>query len=110
MAFVHGRKSHPVTMYPTKDKFTSTLLAVVLILGQLAFAQHALDLSSHADGEYCELCLLSASLDQVLAQKHHPAANEPTRGLSGNWQDLVTLQTVTPVFLARAPPTESLLA
>ena len=97
-------------MNPTKDKFTSTLLAVVLILGQLAFAHHALDLSSHADGEYCDLCLLSASLDQALAQKHYPAANETTRGLSGNWQDLLTLQAVTPVFLARAPPAEFLSA
>jgi len=97
-------------MYPMKDKLTSTLLAVVLILGQLAFAHHALDLSSHEDGEYCELCLLSASLDQALAQKHQPAANELSHGLTGNWKDLLTLQTVTPAFLARAPPAESLSA
>ena len=56
-------------MYPAKDKFTSTFLAVVLILGQLAFVYHALDQSSHTDDEPCKLCLLSAGLDQALEQK-----------------------------------------
>jgi len=110
MAFVLRHESHLVSMYPTKDKFTSTLLAIVLILGQLAFVHHALDQSSHADGEPCALCLLSAGLDQALAQKHQSIEHKPIRGLAGNWQDLLNLQTVTTAFLARAPPAASLSA
>lgn len=95
-------------MYPTKDKITSTLLAVVLVLGQLAFVHHALDLSSHTDHEPCKLCLLSAGLDQALEQKHQSIVHMPIHGLAGNWQDLLNLQTVTTAFLARAPPAASL--
>ena len=95
-------------MYPAKDRFNSTLLAVVLILGQLAFVHHALDMDSHADGKPCKLCLLSAGLDQALAQKHQPIEIKPIRGLTSNWQDLLNLQPVTTAFLARAPPAESL--
>ena len=95
-------------MYPAKDKFTSTFLAVVLILGQLAFVHHALDQSSHTDDEPCKLCLLSAGLDQMLEQKHPSIEHNPIRVLPGNWQDLLNLQTITTAFLARAPPAASL--
>ena len=91
-------------MYPANDKFTSTFLAIVLILGQLAFVHHALDQSSHTDDEPCKLCLLSAGLDQALEQKNQSIKHKPIRGLAGNWQDLLNLQTVTTTFLARAPP------
>ena len=95
-------------MYLAKVKFISTFLAVVLILGQLAFVHHALDLSSHTDDEPCKLCLLSAGLDQALEQKHPSVKHKPNRGLAGNWQGLLNLQTVTTAFLARAPPAASL--
>ena len=91
-----------------KDRFTSTFLAVALILGQLAFVHHVLDQSSHTDGEPCKLCLLSAGLDQALEQKHQSIGYKPIRGLAGNWQDLLNLQTITTAFLARAPPAASL--
>lgn len=108
MAFILRHELHLVSMYLAKDKITSTLLAVVLILGQLAFVHHTLDLSSHTDDEPCKLCLLSAGLDQALEQKHQSIEHKPIRGLAGNWQDLLNLQTVTTAFLARAPPAVSL--
>ena len=95
-------------MYSVKDRFTSTLLAVVLILGQLAFVHHTLDLSSHVDGEPCKLCLLSAGLDQALAQKHQSIEIKQIRGLASNWQDFQILPSITTAFLARAPPAASL--
>ena len=97
-------------MYPTKDKFTSTFLVVFLILGQLAFVQHALDQSSHTDDEPCQLCLLSAGLDQALEQNHQSIEHKPIRGFAGNWQDLLNIQTITTAFLARAPPAVPLSA
>jgi hypothetical protein len=92
-------KTHPV-----KHKFTSTLLAAVLILSQLVFLHHAIDLSSHADGEACELCLLSAGLDQALEDKHQTLEFQSFRGLTVSWPNLIHLQPITMAFLARAPP------
>lgn len=97
-------------MYSAKDKFTSTFLAVVLILGQLAFVHHVFDLNNHTDDEPCKLCLQSAGLDQALEQKYQSIEHKPIRGFAGNWQNLLILQTATTVFLARAPPAESLSA
>ena len=108
MGYIPWKKLHQLKMYLLKDKFTSTFLAVVLILGQLAFVHHALDQSSHTDDEPCKLCLLSAGLDQGLEQKNQSIEPKPIRGLAGNWQDLLNLQTVTTAFLARAPPAASL--
>jgi len=87
-----------------KNRFTSTLLAAALILGQLAFQQHVLDLHSHAQDEPCKLCLFSTGLD--LAPGHDsPSAGIPqTHSLAGTWRHLIDLPPVTPVFLARAPP------
>ena len=93
-----------VMMYSTKGKLTSTFLAVVLILGQLAYVHHSFDLGGHADGEPCTYCLLSGSLDHGLIQNHPPAEIQPTRGLGNNWQSLPILFSVTKAFLARAPP------
>ncbi|MDB4307930.1 hypothetical protein N9985_01435 [Gammaproteobacteria bacterium] len=91
-------------MYSAKGRLVSTFLAVILILGQLAFVHHTLDLGGHADGEPCILCLLSAGLDHGLIQNHPPAEIQPTRGLGNNWQGLPILFSVTKAFLARAPP------
>ena len=90
------------------NRVTSILLAAGLILGQLAFLQHALDLHSHAGDEPCELCLISTGLD--LAPGHDsPSAGVPlTHRLSGTWQERTDLPPVTPAFLARAPPLELL--
>ena len=110
MGYIPWKKLHQLKMYLVKDKFTSTFLAVVLILGQLAFVHHALDQSSHTDDEPCKLCLLSAGLDQALEQKHQSIEDKPIRGLAGNWQDFLNLQSVTTAFLARAPPAVPLSA
>ena len=110
MGYITWQKLHQLIMYLVKDKFTSTFLAVVLILGQLAFMHHALDQSSHTDDKPCKLCLLSAGLDQALEQKHQSIEHKQIRSLAGNWQDLLNLQTVTTAFLARAPPAASLSA
>ncbi len=91
-------------MYSTKDRLTSTFLAVVLILGQLAYVHHSSDLGGHADGEPCIYCLLSGSLDHGLIQNHLPAEIQPIHGLVNNWQGLPIVFSVTNTFLARAPP------
>ena len=108
MAFILRHELHLVSMYLAKDKFTSTFLAVVLILGQLAFVHHALDLSSHTDDESCKLCLLSAGLDQALAQNHQSIEIKQIRGLASNWQAFQFLPSITTAFMARAPPAASL--
>lgn len=87
-----------------KNKFISTLLVTGLILAQLVLAQHALDLVSHVDDEPCELCLLSAGLDQALGQEHPSAELQPVCGLAGRWQRILNLPPLTTAFLARAPP------
>ena len=91
-------------MYSTKGKLTSTFLAVVLILGQLAYVHHGLDLGGHADGEPCTYCLLSGSLDHGLIQNHLPADIQPPHGPGNNWQGLPVISSFTNTFLARAPP------
>ena len=93
-----------VMMYSAKGKLTSTFLAVVLILGQLAYVHHSFDLGGHADGEPCIYCLLSGSLDHESIQHHPPADIQPTHGPGNNWQGLPILFSVTKAFLARAPP------
>lgn len=90
--------------HPVKDKLTSTVLAAVLILSQLVFLHHTLDLSSHADGEACELCLLSTGLDQGLEERNQTLEIQSLRGFTVSWQNLIHLQPVTVAFLARAPP------
>jgi hypothetical protein len=104
IGYILRHELHLLKMYLVKDRFTSTLLAVVLILGQLAFVHHALDQSSHTDDEPCKLCLLSAGLDEALEHKNQYIGHKPIRSLAGNWQDLLNLLTVTTAFLARAPP------
>ena len=87
-----------------KNRFTTTLLAAALILGQLVFLQHALDLHSHAGDEPCELCLISTGLDLAPGHVSMPAGIQQTHRLAGAWQEHTDLQPVTPAFLARAPP------
>jgi hypothetical protein len=108
MGYIPWQKLHQLKMYSVKDKFTSTFLAVVLILGQLAFVHHALDQNSHTDDEPCKLCLLSAGLDQALAQNHQSIEIKQIRGLASNWQAFQFLPSITTAFLARAPPAASL--
>lgn len=100
MASVHRLKWHR----SVNSKSISTLLAAILILGQLGLVQHALDLSSHASDEHCELCLLSTSLDHGLALTHHPINIRQIHHRAGNQQDLLNTQSVATAFLARAPP------
>ena len=85
-------------------KFTHTLLVVGLILAQLALAQHAFDLASHAEDEPCELCMLSAGLDQALGPERTFVEPQPLHSLAGTWQESTDLAPVTPTVLARAPP------
>ena len=87
-----------------QDKFISTLLVAGLILAQLVLAQHALDLASHAEDEPCELCMLSAGLDQALEPERAFVEPQPLHSLAGTWQECTDLPPVTPTFLARAPP------
>jgi hypothetical protein len=87
-----------------QNKFISTLLVIGLILAQLVLAQHALDLASHADDEPCELCMLSAGLDQAPGPERAFIEPQPLHSLAGTWQDCTDLPPVTPTFLARAPP------
>ena len=87
-----------------QNKFISTLLVVGLILAQLVLAQHALDLDSHADDGSCELCMLSAGLDQALGPERAFIEPQPLHSLAGTWQERTDLPSVTPIFLARAPP------
>jgi len=87
-----------------QDKFTSSLLVIGLILAQLVLAQHALDLASHAEDEPCELCMLSAGLDQALEPERAFVEPQPLQSLAGTCQVCTDLPPVTPTFLARAPP------
>jgi hypothetical protein len=87
-----------------QDKFISTLLVIGLILAQLVIGQHALDLASHADDEPCELCMLSAGLDQALGPERAFVEPQPPHSLASTWQVCTDLAPVTPTFLARAPP------
>ena len=99
---------HLASRYAVYNRFTSTLLAAVLILGQLAFVQHALDLQSHADDEPCELCLISAGLDQALGPERASVEPQPLHSLACTLQEGTDLRSVTPAFLARAPPLDLL--
>jgi hypothetical protein len=87
-----------------KDKVASTVLAAVLIVGELALAHHALDLSNHTIGESCELCLQSVGLDQALEHNRYALEIRPVHGLAGHRQVPVNRQSSTATFLARAPP------
>ena len=87
-----------------QNTFTSTLLVIGLILAQLVLAQHALDLASHAEDEPCELCMLSAGLDQALEPERAFVEPQPLHSLAGTWQECTDLAPVTPTHLARAPP------
>jgi len=91
-------------MYSAKARLASTFLTVALILGQLAFLHHSLDLGDHADGEPCILCLLSAGIDNGLIQNHPTAEIQPTHCLGNNWQGQPVISSFTNTFLARAPP------
>ena len=82
----------------------STLLVFALILAQLVLAQHELDLASHADEEPCELCMLSAGLDQAPGPEHASVEPQPLHSLAGTWQERTDVSPVSPAFLARAPP------
>lgn len=92
------------TNVAVQDKVISTLLVTGLILAQLVLAQHALDLVSHADDEPCEVCLLSAGLDQALGLERASVEPQPPPGLDGRWQHISNLPPLTTAFLARAPP------
>jgi len=91
-------------MYSAKARLASTFLTVALILGQLAYVHHSLDLGGHADGEPCTYCLLSGSLDHGLIQNHPTAEIQPTHCLVNNWQGQPVISSFTNTFLARAPP------
>ena len=91
-------------MYSVKGRLVSTFLTVALILGQLAFLHHSLDLSDHADGEPCFSCLLSASLDHGLIDPPPTAEIQATHCPGNNWQGQPVLSSFTNTFLARAPP------
>ena len=84
------------------------VLAVVLIAGQLFLALHSHDLESHANGEACEVCILSAGLDQALAHAHPHTGIQPTDALTEAGQDSVDFQYAVLAFLARAPPQDLL--
>jgi len=91
-------------LYSTNNRLTSLFLAIVLILGQFAFAQHNADVHGHADNESCFSCLLSGSLDHGLIQDNPPAGILPIHGPANNWQGLPVVFSVTNSFQARAPP------
>jgi len=91
-------------MYSAKARFASTFLTVALILGQLAFLHHSLDLGGHEDSEPCILCLLSAGIDNGLIQNHPAADIRPTHCLGNNWQGQLVISSFTNTFQARAPP------
>ena len=93
-----------LTNVAVQDKIISTLLVTGLILAQLVLAQHALDLASHVDEEPCELCLLSAGIDQVLGPERVSVEPQPLHVLAGRWQHIPNLPPLTTAFLARAPP------
>ena len=87
-----------------QNRFTSILLVIGLILAQLVLAQHALDLASHTDNEPCELCMLSAGLDQAPGPERAFFEPHPLHTLAVNCQERTDLPPVSPTFLARAPP------
>jgi len=87
-----------------QNKFISTLLVIGLILAQLVIEQHAVDLASHAEDEPCELCMLSAGLDQALEPERAFVEPQPLQSLAGTCQEHTDLPPLTPTFLARAPP------
>jgi hypothetical protein len=89
-------------------KYITTPLVIGLILAQLVYVQHALDLSSHLDDSPCEVCLLSAGLDQALGQNYQSVEFQPAHGLAGGCQDIPNPLPLTTAFLARAPPLDLL--
>ena len=82
----------------------SMVLAVVLIAGQLFLALHSHNLESHANGELCEVCILSAGLDQALAHAHPNIGIQPADALTEAARDSYDFQYAVIAFLARAPP------
>ena len=91
-----------------QGKFTSSLLAIGLIIGQLLLVQHAFDSHRHADNEPCEVCILSAGLDQALEQSQPSTGLQPVHSLTDGCQDSLDLQPPAMAFLARAPPQDLL--
>ncbi len=49
------------------QRFRVTALIICLLLAQSALLAHQLDLSAHSDGQTCEYCALTGSLDKPVA-------------------------------------------
>ena len=80
------------------------MLAVFLLLGQLAFMQHALDLDAHPAGEHCKICLLAHGFDHALTGIIQLPDNVFESALPYHRQFSTHASSVYTVFLARGPP------
>lgn len=76
----------------------------LVLLGQGALVLHKTDVDTHANGDTCELCLVSSSLDHALANSGTPPLGGITLHLPLTRVHIKPSPTYRHVFSARAPP------
>lgn len=85
-------------------KLLTSLLATCLVVAQLFMAAHALDADTHADGEACETCVVSANLELAPGSSNSTPPPSAAHRLPGESLKSAIFTSPAPVFLARAPP------
>lgn len=90
-----------------RSKIHLLVLATLLVLSQLALAQHEADLTKHVSGAHCTWCIAGHSFHAAVASQGWLPLNPHLLRLdlppAAHLADLF----FTPVYLSRAPPTLS---
>ena len=76
----------------------------LFLLGQGGLLLHKVDLDAHANGDTCELCLVSSSLDHALASSSTPPLGATTLRFPPTRVHVKLSPTYWSAFSARAPP------
>lgn len=86
------------------DTARNLLLALLLLVGQVALTLHQIDFDQHAEGTECQVCLAAQGLDHALGLDFNiPALWRPAVAPLPSPENAPPIA-VAAVFLARAPP------
>lgn len=97
-------------MGPRKNlprKIHLLVLATLLVLGQLALAQHEAELAQHVSGAHCEWCIAGNSLHAAVGSQGWLPLSPHLQRLDLPPATHLADLFFTPVYLSRAPPTLS---
>jgi len=86
-------------------RYSSALLAVLLLLAQFTLITHQLDINAHKGGELCHICLHATPLDNLAVATIDVIPEVGQQHVEPALEHFVLISLQLPARHARGPPT-----